>query len=1337
MNRPIFLLLSSVLTASADVPAISNNLPGLRGPGGVSHVAGSAFRIEADQDRHGFISPSALGVDDLNRIFITEARRCGRGVADDRNNTEWYLDDLAAQTVEDRLKLHQKWPGRLSLEEMTRHSEVVRRLADANGDGELDESVVYADDFNDPLDGNIAGIFHYEGTSFLGCVPAIYALRDEDGDGKAEKRITIAEGFGVRISLSGHDLSGFALGPDGRIYGTMGDRGFSVTTREGVRLHHPNEGAVFRFDPDGSGFELYHTGLRNPREIAFDEEGNAFTVDNNSDQGDKARIVYLIDGGDSGWEMEHQTMHTFHRQIGLENRPPNRWMDEHRWEPANATQPAFMLPPVANFTNGPSGMVRHPGSGFLASEAGRFFVCDYRGSAANSGVWSFAVKPDGAGMKFVDARRILWGVAATDVDFTWDGRMMVTDFLSGWRTHEKGRLVSLTATDGIANPSESAGTPALIKAGFEHRSSAELLNLLRHPDFRIRLRAQLALTRKDDALKRLTTASESTKEMVRRHGIWGLGILLRRGGAVLPGTEFAKLPSLPDQSAAEKQLVKLAGDGSAAIRMQAIRALVDAGAGSANLPLAVWLADDSPRVRLFAALLAGKRKAISYYGPVCDMLRENDDRDPYLRHAGAYALQRMVSGPAELVALRSDTSSAVRLAAVIALRGLRAPDVSLFLTDDSPAVAAEAIRAVCDLDLSDAEQEVAALLDDPSRWRKDRMMIRRLLHHAFRLGGVGNFKRILAVAADVDQSADARNEALRLVSLWRKPPDADQFTGHWEPLPERDTKDILPFLRELMPKLLQDQGTVLAAALRLLEVYQLGADILADQDLAAMASNGGLPAAARSAALTLLVKRNPASLQETIISLAEDPSDEIALFTLRALYQLAPDQALRPLIAAIDLGRPALARSAWSLLAKSPAPEVEALFVEHLGKLRDSFGVSPWALELLDAAHKCKSGAVQAALAEYESTMAAATDPLAKWNPVLEGGDPARGETIFLSHPASECMRCHRVGGGHDAAGDTAPNLAGVAHRLGDRRSLLESLIDPSAVIAPGFGLVSIEFKNGATMAASLVSETDAHLIVDAEARRLRVKRGDIASLSKPVSAMPSMAEALKPAELRDTVAWLASLTEQDPTTPPEPEIIDFDPETLSATPAPEAPEGIDPAQMKLGATQFLICSACHGRQGEGGAAGPPLAGSEWVNGPVENLIRIQLRGLQGPITVKGTTYEFPAGMAAMAYQTDEQVAAVLTYVRNSFGNQAPAVTAAEVAKFRDEVGKPPLQTSELISPTAAETPAARRSSAEAADSGSNKYQDLKPASSRWPWAVLGLAVISAVIILLKRRPTA
>jgi mono/diheme cytochrome c family protein len=137
-----------------------------------------------------------------------------------------------------------------------------------------------------------------------------------------------------------------------------------------------------------------------------------------------------------------------------------------------------------------------------------------------------------------------------------------------------------------------------------------------------------------------------------------------------------------------------------------------------------------------------------------------------------------------------------------------------------------------------------------------------------------------------------------------------------------------------------------------------------------------------------------------------------------------------------------------------------------------------------------------------------------------------------------------------------------------------------------------------------------------------------------------------------------------------------------SAIDAPAAAdEPIDPAVMALGKASYMICGACHGQNGEGGPIAPPLAASEWVTGPVSNLIRIQLRGLQGPITVAGKEYNMPGGMAALSYQTDDQIAGVLTYIRNSFGNKASAVKPEQVAALRGEVGKPQVTAAELTKP--------------------------------------------------------
>ena len=100
------------------------------------------------------------------------------------------------------------------------------------------------------------------------------------------------------------------------------------------------------------------------------------------------------------------------------------------------------------------------------------------------------------------------------------------------------------------------------------------------------------------------------------------------------------------------------------------------------------------------------------------------------------------------------------------------------------------------------------------------------------------------------------------------------------------------------------------------------------------------------------------------------------------------------------------------------------------------------------------------------------------------------------------------------------------------------------------------------------------------------------------------------------------------------------------------------------------VCIACHQSTGLGAPGQyPPLAGSDWVQGPATRLIRIPIHGLQGPITVKGQPWNaaMPAFGGAPPLDNDENLAAVLTYVRQAWGNKAPAITAEQVKSVRAE----------------------------------------------------------------------
>ncbi len=110
--------------------------------------------------------------------------------------------------------------------------------------------------------------------------------------------------------------------------------------------------------------------------------------------------------------------------------------------------------------------------------------------------------------------------------------------------------------------------------------------------------------------------------------------------------------------------------------------------------------------------------------------------------------------------------------------------------------------------------------------------------------------------------------------------------------------------------------------------------------------------------------------------------------------------------------------------------------------------------------------------------------------------------------------------------------------------------------------------------------------------------------------------------------------------------------------------QALDPARLYR-----RYCLVCHQANGQGVPnTFPPLAGSSWVQGEERRVIRIVLHGLQGKIRVDGKDYN--GIMPGLANQmSDEEVAAVLNYVRNRWGNQAPEISVDSVSQVREQAG--------------------------------------------------------------------
>ncbi|RYD37542.1 MAG: cytochrome c [Verrucomicrobiaceae bacterium] len=107
---------------------------------------------------------------------------------------------------------------------------------------------------------------------------------------------------------------------------------------------------------------------------------------------------------------------------------------------------------------------------------------------------------------------------------------------------------------------------------------------------------------------------------------------------------------------------------------------------------------------------------------------------------------------------------------------------------------------------------------------------------------------------------------------------------------------------------------------------------------------------------------------------------------------------------------------------------------------------------------------------------------------------------------------------------------------------------------------------------------------------------------------------------------------------------------------------------MEAGKTAYATCMACHGPDGKGTAAGPkkmapPLSGSPLVTGAPSLTALVVLKG----IAKENQDYIGMMTPMEAVLSDDEKLAALLTYVRNSFGNSAPLVTPADAAKFREQ----------------------------------------------------------------------
>lgn len=1057
------------------------------------------------------VSPVAIDVDDQGRIYYTTTDRQKHSEFDIRGHRDWEIPSISLQTVEDRRAfLHKElspenskkneWledlnhDGSHDWRDLTIEKELVYRLDDVSGDGVADQAQLVVNDFHDEVTDVGGGILSDGDDLYFAVAPDLWRLRDKNHDGIADEKTSISHGYAVHVGFSGHGMSGVEMGPDGRIYWQIGDIGFNGKGPDGKEWSFPNSGVLARSNPDGSDFEIFAHGIRNTHEFAFDEYGNIISEDNDGDHpGEKERLVYLVNGSDQGWRANWQ--------YGKYNDPDNNtykvWMDEKMYLPRFEGQAAYITPCISNFVSGPAGFVYNPGTALGPAYKNTFFVAEFVGNPSNSGVHAFKLNPKGASFELGEHKKVLGGILATGIDFGPDGALYVADWIDGWGTHNYGRIWKLDDKTAAAS-AERKNTKALLADDFSSRKEDDLAALLSNPDMRVRMKAQFELVkRKDKGVPLFEQALKQTDhQLARVHAIWGLSQLARQD------KKYAKV------------LLPLLHDSDPEIRAQAAKWLGDIRYKEAGPALVPVLKDTASRARFFAAEALGRIAYAPAVQPLIAFLEANNDVDAYQRHAGALALSR-IGQPAPLVALANSPSRALRIAAVVALRRMSHPGLAAFVNDKDEFVATEAARAINDdLSVKDALPALANLLVTTSF--KNEALIRRAINANLRLGTDSALHNLVTYAQQTGSPAAMRAEAIDALSVWAKPSVLDRVDGRLRGEIKRNAAPAVSLSTSPLIALLKDKELPVrisaAKAIAKLQIKQAGAALLAgvkaDKD-----------ADMRVASLRALVDLQDAGVEQGITLALSDREKTVRVAGLDMLGKLHISEGVMVnLLMGVIANKTAEEKQAALLtLGKLPAQYTEKPLGELLTKMSTGKLDPDIYLELGEAIDSSRSATLIAQYKAVNSKMSP-DDLMASYNSCLQGGDPGRGRHIFFDNQNSQCMRCHSY---DDKGGNAGPRLNGVASRI-TREQILQALISPSARLAPGFGMVTLDLKDGKKVTGILQGETKSSLTIKEGQTERTIPADQITNKKYAQSSMPDMKLLLSKKEIRDVVSFLA-----------------------------------------------------------------------------------------------------------------------------------------------------------------------------------------------------------------------
>lgn len=1069
-------------------------------------------------------NPVALSFDRDGRAYVAQTQRREGGEMQVKSKPANTLPDHTFVTVEDRSKFggdgDASWGAQTGGKK-----ETITLLEDSHHTGKADKASVFYEGFDRNMNDILAGVLWFDGAVYATIAPDLWMLRDPQHAGHAEEVKSLSHGYAVHMGYNGHNMHGLTVGPDGKIYFTMGDKGVNITTPDGRRLVYPNTGTCLRCNPDGSGLEVFAYGLRNVQEVAFDRYGNLFSVDNDGDfPTERERFVYITQDSDTGWRFHWQfrsKRFDATHEAGDRKDRYNVWLAEKLWVPYFAGQPSHITPALSNYSDGPCGFKYATEGSLNERYRGYFFLVQFPKAL----VTAFTAKPKGAYFTMTNDHVVSNGVQCTGLALGPDGALYGAEWgKSAFKLGNTGSVVKFDDPAAAQSPLRKE-TALLLHEGAAYRSIGDLVRLLGHADMRVRMDAQFELAKRKAAAELVHAAfAADGAQMSRIHGMWGIG-------------QMIDAKTIDKEAASEIAKKLVAGplaDKDAEIRTQGVKLLqtilVTYGPVIDDELVIRLLGDESLRVRFFAAMALGKFHDAKAATPLLQLLAENKPFDPYIRHAAVMGL--VGSGNAEaLVACAKAPQPAVRQAAIVALRRMGNAGVARFLGDLDEAVATDAARAIHDdASIPEALPALANALERPGIVGE--AFLRRALNANYRLGGPEAIQRLVRYAAGDRNPAALRVEAVEMLAAWEEPPINDRVEGIYRTWPKRDAEEVRQAISTSLPSLIGSKDpTIARATTRLIGQLNIKTD---DSTFAAWITDDDKPAASRVTALRLLAARKYAKLGGAVDAALASGEPALRSEAVRVLATTDPKRAIQQITAILAGQSIPEQQASFEVLGSMPGPAAIAVLGSAMNRLLAGKLPTEVQLDLLDAAalaaEKHDDKALAAQLKAYHKSLSK-SDPLAPYLVSLAGGDAERGREIFTAHSDAACIRCHST----DGAGSTVgPNLAGIAAKPDKpRHYLLESMITPNAVIVPGFGIASFHLKSGDDVSGIVKAETDTEVqLLDLEGQSSALKQSDIESRTPPVSMMPAMGSILSKSEIRDVIEYLSSLKPPPPASP-------------------------------------------------------------------------------------------------------------------------------------------------------------------------------------------------------------